>query len=140
MVILSFTEKKCPLWNYLLHIDGVFTWLCACPKKNEHCKLDSSVYSHFFSRNENLTIDIMFNYIYIYIYCHPQTDCFVVSLLFSVARHVGHLKLGLKSTQLYVKLGIRPLGQQAYHVSSGIIMYYTAAVSVCLHFMPYRIP
>ena len=34
-------------------------------------------------------------YIYIYIYCHPQTDCFVVSQLFSVARHVGRLKPAL---------------------------------------------
>ena len=41
-----------------------------------------------------------FNYIYIYTYCHPQTDCFVVSQLFSVARHVGRLKLGSKPTQL----------------------------------------
>ena len=24
---------------------------------------------------------------YVYIYCHPQTDCFIVSQLFSVARH-----------------------------------------------------
>ena len=31
-------------------------------------------------------------YIYTYIYCHPQADCFVVSQLFSVARHVGRLK------------------------------------------------
>ena len=31
-------------------------------------------------------------YIYIYIYCHPQTDCFVLSELFSVARHVGRSK------------------------------------------------
>ena len=30
--------------------------------------------------------------VYIYIYCHPQTDCFVLSELFSVARHVGDLK------------------------------------------------
>ena len=28
-------------------------------------------------------------YIYIYIYCNPQTDCFIVSQLFSVAK--GHL-------------------------------------------------
>ena len=34
--------------------------------------------------------------IYIYIYSHPQTNCFVVSQLFSVARHVGRLKLGSK--------------------------------------------
>ena len=37
------------------------------------------------------------NYIYIYIYiaeyCPPQTDCFVVLQHFSVARHVGRLKL-----------------------------------------------
>ena len=59
-------------------------------------------------------------YIYIYIYiinCHPQTDCFIVSQLFRVARHVGRLKLGSKLAQNYVRLRIRPLGQQAYHVS-----------------------
>ena len=54
--------------------------------------------------------------IYIYIYCHLQTESFVVSQLFSVARHVGRLKLGSKPAQLYVRLSIRPLGQQAYHV------------------------
>ena len=58
-------------------------------------------------------------YIYIYIYCHPQTDCFVVSELFSVARHVGRLKLGSKPAHIYVRLSIRPLGQQAYHVGLG---------------------
>ena len=47
-------------------------------------------------------------YIYIYIYCHPQTDCFVVPQLFSLARHVGHSKLGSKPAQLYVRLSIRP--------------------------------
>ena len=58
-------------------------------------------------------------YIYIYIYCHPQTDCFVLSELFSVARHVGHSKPGSKPIQLYVRLSLRPLGQQAYHVGQG---------------------
>ena len=29
------------------------------------------------------------NQLYIYIYSHPQTDCFVLSELFSVTRHVG---------------------------------------------------
>ena len=53
--------------------------------------------------------------LYIYIYCHPQTDCFVLSELFSVARHVGHSKPGSKPIQLYVRLSLRPLGQQAYH-------------------------
>ena len=57
----------------------------------------------------------------LYIYCHPQTDCFVVSQLFSVARHVEPWKLGSKPAQLYVRLSIIPLSQQAHHVSSGII-------------------
>ena len=77
-----------------------------------------------------------------YIYCHPQTDCFVVSQLFSMTRHVGRVKLGLKPAQLYVRFRIRPLGQQAYHVGKEIIRYYAAAAAafVCLHFVPYRIP
>ena len=45
-------------------------------------------------------------YIYIYIY-NPQKDCFVVSQLFSVARHVGRLKLESKPAQLYVRFSSR---------------------------------
>ena len=40
-------------------------------------------------------------YIYIYIYCHPQTDCFVLSDLFSVARPAGRSKPGSKPVQFY---------------------------------------
>ena len=43
------------------------------------------------------------------IYCHPQTDCFVLSELFSVARHVGRSKPGSKPIQIYVILSLRPL-------------------------------
>ena len=50
------------------------------------------------------------------VYCHPQTNCFVLSELFSVARHVGRSKPGSKPIQLYVRLNLRQLGQQAYHV------------------------
>ena len=39
-----------------------------------------------------------------FIYCHPQTDCFVLSELFSVARHAGRSKPGSKPVQLYVRL------------------------------------
>ena len=35
-----------------------------------------------------------------HIHCHPQTDCFVVSQLFSVARHVGRLKIWSKHIYL----------------------------------------
>ena len=38
-------------------------------------------------------LDFLFGFCHIYIYCHPQTDSFVVSQLFSVARLVGCLKL-----------------------------------------------
>ena len=46
-------------------------------------------------------------------YCDLLADCFVVSQLFNVAGHVRHLKLGSKPAQLYVRLSLRPLGQQA---------------------------
>ena len=65
-------------------------------------------------------------YIYIYIYSHPQTDCFVVSQLFSVARHIGRLKLGLKPAQLYVRLSIRMLSQQYIYI------YICVCVCVCV--------
>ena len=55
-------------------------------------------------------------YIYIYIYCHPQTDCFVLLEVFSVARHAGRSKPGSKPVQLYVRLSLRSLGHQADHV------------------------
>ena len=48
----------------------------------------------------------MYVYIYIYIYCHEQTNCFVVSQLFSVARHAGLFRLGLKHAILYARLGM----------------------------------
>ena len=77
-----------------------------------------------------------------FIYSHLLTDCFAVSQLFSEARYVGRLELGSKPAQHYVKLSIRPLGQQLHHVGFGIIRYFistAAATFVCLHFIPYRI-
>ena len=86
-----------------------------------------------------LLVSEVFNiyiYIYIYIYCHRQTDCFVLSELFSVARLVGRSKLGSKPIQLYVRLSLRPLGQQAYHVwlREFLRYYVVTAAAVCLHF------
>ena len=34
--------------------------------------------------------------------CHAQTDCFIVSRLFNVARHTGRFKLGSKPAQIYI--------------------------------------
>ena len=66
-----------------------------------------------------------------YIYCHPHTDCFIVSQFFSVARHVGRLKLGSKPAQLYARLSIIPLIQ--HYVSTGIIVIFLCAVSCRIH-------
>ncbi len=68
----------------------------------------------------------------IYIYVIHRQIVNVVSQLFSVARHVGRLKLGSKSAQLYVRLSIRALGQQAYHVGKGIIRYYVVTAAAVL--------
>ena len=65
-----------------------------------------------------------------YVYCHSQTDCFVVSQLFSVARHAGRFKLGSKPAQLYVRLCILLLSHQATYVSSGIITH-CELTSIC---------
>ena len=73
--------------------------------------------------------------VYIYIYSHPQTDCFVLSELFSVARQVTRSKTVSKPIQLYVRLSLRPLGQQAYHVwlREFLRHYVVTAAAVCLH-------
>ena len=55
--------------------------------------------------NDTLSLSLPLStyiYIYIYILCHPQTDCFVVSQLFSMARHARGFKLGSKPGWLYV--------------------------------------
>ena len=58
-----------------------------------------------------------------YIYSHPQTDCFVLSELFSVARHAGRSKPGSKPDQLYVRLSFR-LGDYEYMVQWFQIWFY----------------
>ena len=78
-------------------------------------------------------IHISVFYIYIYLYCHPQTDCFIVSQLISVASHAGRFNLGLKPGQLYVRVRIIPLSPQSTYVSSGMIRHDVVAFT-CLHF------
>ena len=61
----------------------------------------------FYVHNPPLSLSLyiyIYIYTYIYTYCHPQTDSFIVSQLFSVARHTGRFKLSLKPAQLYVRL------------------------------------
>ena len=67
-------------------------------------------------------VNLLILHLFRHIYCHPQTDCFFLSELFSVARHVGRSKPGSKPIQLYVRLSLKPLGQQAYHVlAKGVV-------------------
>ena len=69
------------------------------------------------------------------VYCNPQTGCFVVSQIFSVARDVGRLKLGSKPAQIYVRLSIRPLGQQAYHVGCEYLSKWTWMYHIGFYFI-----
>ena len=78
----------------------------------------------------------------VYIYSHPQTDCFVLSELFSVARHAERSKPGSKHVQLYVRLCFRPLVHQADHVGQGnfkeFFFFRNSSSSLCLHL--HRLP
>ena len=56
----------------------------------------------------NFTYLLIYIYIYIYI-SHPQTDCFVLSELFSVANTQDASEPGSKPVQLYARLWFRPL-------------------------------
>ena len=51
----------------------------------------------------------------LYMY-HPQTDCFVVSQLFSMARLTKHFRLGSKPPQLYFRLSMLPFSHQATYI------------------------
>ena len=53
----------------------VFVCVCVCDRESE--------------RERECVCECVYIYIYIYIYYDPQKDCFVLSDLFSVARHVG---------------------------------------------------
>ena len=77
----------------------------------------------------------------IYIYSHPQTDCFVLSELFSVARHAGRSKPGSKPVQLYVRLSFRPVGHQADLVDKGNfkVFYLAAAAAAFVYIFLYPI-
>ena len=80
----------------------------------------------------------LYIYIYIHIYTHLQTDCFVISHLFTVARYAGRFKLGSKPAQHYVRLSVIPLSPQSAYVSLGIIRHYVVAFAV--YILPYLIP
>ena len=65
------------------------------------------------------------HFIYIYIYCHPRTDYFVVSLLFSVDRHVSCFKLSSKPGWLYISRISYPTPIVNLKVSKGYFYTHT---------------
>ena len=72
------------------------------------------------------------------IYSQPQTDCFVLSELFCIDRHVGRSKLESKPIQTYVSLSLRPLGQRvclcsvSFKVFWHVCLYVYFCTFVCL--------
>ena len=68
----------------------------------------------------------LYIYIYIYIYRHPQTDCFVVSHLFSVARQTRFLKLGSKQGRLKRQSKILTLSHEEISASKGSLNAYVS--------------
>ena len=65
-------------------------------------------------------------FVYVYIYCHPQTDCFVLSGLFSVARQVRFPKLGSKPGCLKRQSKILPLSHEETSESEGNLNAYVS--------------
>ena len=62
----------------------------------------------------------------IYIYCHSQTDCFVLSELFSEARQARFPKLGLKPGWLIRQSKILPLSHVETSTSEGNLNAYVS--------------
>ena len=71
-------EHNCTVWSAKTSLAKCWHWISSWrPAK-------------IMADSENIS-GLSVNLVYIYIYCHPQTDCFVISQLYSVARHVGRL-------------------------------------------------
>ena len=65
----------------------------------------------------------LYIYIYIYIYCHPQTDSFVISQFFIVARLARCFKLGLIPSWLYISQVSYPRDIVILCVNEGIFLH-----------------
>ena len=82
-------------------------------------------------------VTYIYIYIYIYIYSHPQTNCFVLSELFSVARHAGRSKPWSKPVQLWTVFQTTrpPSGPRWLRGFWGIFFIFrNSSSSLCLHF------
>ena len=85
---------------------------------------ESALWPAMWKTSDNLANKI-YIYIYIYIYiCHPQTDCFIVSQLFSVVRHARCIKLGSKPSWLFITQISYPIAIAPQSISEGILSIY----------------
>ena len=80
----------------------------------------------------------MYIYIYIYIYILSSTVCFVVSQLFSVARHAWSWDRNPPNSTLDL-VSDRSANKRTTSVRELIIRYHVTTAFVCLHLIPYRI-
>ena len=77
----------------------------------------------------------IYTYIYIYFFFLPRRDCFVVSQIFRVARHVRCFKLGSKPGQRYVSRFGFPWYTIILSVSEGLCFTY---ISIYIYIIGYR--
>ena len=73
---------------------------------------------------DGLKINRIWRYSNIYIYCHSQTNCFIESQHFSVARYVRCFKLGSKTGWIYVSRMSYPKAIVPLDVNPGILHLY----------------
>ena len=119
----GWTSQRPPKWNlmplcYTLTITGYGSRIRgAIHREKQLLSLHLGVVDikkEAFMSSSTTYSQYIYIYIYIYIYCHPQTDCFILSELFSVARHVWRSKPGSKPVQLYVRLVYTEQLKKAY--------------------------
>ena len=106
--MVCFKLYICVFIRYLPYL-YVYLWACVNPYQSilfQRCILRilsfniKAIWGHYLKKFINffscVACPLFLIYIYIYICCHPKTDCFIKSQLFSVARHAWCFKMGLK--------------------------------------------
>ena len=63
-------------------------------------------------------------YSHTHIFIHPRKNCFIVSQLFSIARHVRCFKLGSKPSRLYVNRIFSPKAIVPLYANEGVFSLY----------------
>ena len=77
--------------------------------------------------------------IYIYIYSHPQTDCFVLSELFSVARHAGRSEPGSKPSNFTLDCDSDQSSTKRTTLAKGILRYFYFSAAAAFVYIFYTL-